>query len=200
MAFDRTKTVRDAERFVKSGKLTEAITEYRKLADDNSRDMNVINKLGDLLFRAGKTQEALRYFLRIAEYYAKDGFFLKAIAMYKKIAKIEPSNMDCQQRLASLYQQQGLTMEAKAQFLQVADHLVKAGKLQQAAEVLPKIIELEPENLKIRMTYADLLTRTGNPGGAAREFFRIAGELNSKGSVDEAIKIAQRGIKADPEC
>src|SRR5882672_1561119 len=163
MAFDRTKTVRDAERFVKSGKITEAITEYRKLADDNSRDMNVINKLGDLLFRAGKTQEALRYFLRIAEFYAKDGFFLKAIAMYKKIAKIEPSNLDCQQRLAGLYQQQGLTMEAKGQYLQVADHYVKTGKFQLATEVLPKIIELDPENLKIRVTYADLLVRGERP-------------------------------------
>src|SRR5882724_4438912 len=128
MALDRAKTIQAAEKFVKAGKLPEAITEYKRLAEDNPRDMNVFNKLGDLCVRAGKTQDAIRYFLRIAEFYASDGFFLKAIAMYKKVSKLDPANMDCYVRLAGLYQQQGLTIEAKAQYQAVADHFIKAAQ------------------------------------------------------------------------
>jgi tetratricopeptide (TPR) repeat protein len=198
MPLDRTRTIANAEKFVKSGKIPEAIGEYKKLAQDNPSDMNVVNKLGDLCVRAGKSQDAMRYFLRIAEYYASDGFFLKAIAMYKKVSKLDPSNMDCLQKLAGLYLQQGLTIEAKAQYLAVADHLVKAGQARKAIEVFPKILEIEPDNMKVRVTFADLLARAGSGQEASREFRHVAQALAGKGMLDEAIKVAQRGVKAVP--
>ena len=198
MAFDRAKALANAEKLVKAGKIPEAIAEFKKLAEDNSRDMGVINKLGDLCVRAGKNQDAIRYFLRIAEYYAHDGFFLKAIAMYKKISKLDPANIDCLQKLAGLYQQQGLTIEAKAQYLAVADRHVKSGQVKKALEVFPRILEIEPDNIKIRMTYADMLVRSGSVPEAGREFRQVAQELAKKGMLDEAIKIAQKGSKLVP--
>jgi tetratricopeptide (TPR) repeat protein len=199
MALDRAKAVQQAEKFVKSGKIADAITAYKKLAEDNPRDMNVFNKLGDLCVRANKSQDAIRYFLRIAEFYAKDGFLLKAIAMYKKICKLDPSNMDCVQKLAGLYQQQGLTIEAKAQYLQVIDHLIKSSQFKKAADIIPKVLEIEPENIKIRMTYADILIRTGNKDGAISEFAQVARDLAAKGMGEEAAKVAQKGLKVAPD-
>ena len=198
MAFDRAKALANAEKSVKAGKIPEAIAEYKKLAEDNSRDMGVVNKLGDLCVRAGKNQDAIRYFLRIAEYYAHDGFFLKAIAMYKKISKLDPANVDCLQKLAGLYQQQGLTIEAKAQYLAVADRHVKSGQVKKALEVFPRILEIEPDNIKIRMNYADMLVRSGSVPEAGREFRLVAQELAKKGMLDEAIKVAQKGSKLVP--
>ncbi len=198
MPLDRAKTNANAEKLVKSGKIPEAIAEYRRLVEDNSRDMGVLNKLGDLCVRAGKNQDAIRYFLRIAEFYASDGFFLKAIAMYKKVSKLDPANVDCQQKLAGLYQQQGLTIEAKAQYLAVADRFVKAGQFKKAGEVFPHILEIEPDNIKVRMTYADLLVRLGRLPDAGREYRQVAQELAKKGMLDEAIKVAQKGAKTVP--
>ncbi len=198
MGLDRAKINANAEKFVKSGKILEAITEYKKLADDNSRDMGVLNKLGDLCVRAGRNPDAIRYFLRIAEFYASDGFFLKAIAMYKKVSKLDPANVDCQTKLAGLYQQQGLTIEAKAQYLAVADRFIKAGQFKKAVEVFPHVLEAEPDNMKVRMTYADLLVRVGSLPDAGREFRQVAQELAKKGLFDEAIKVAQKGVKVVP--
>ncbi|HKN47002.1 MAG TPA: tetratricopeptide repeat protein [Candidatus Polarisedimenticolia bacterium] len=198
MPLDRAKTMLSAEKFVRAGKIPEAIAEFRKLADDNPRDMNIFNKLGDLCVRAGKSQDAIRYFLRIAEFYASDGFFLKAIAMYKKVSKLDPANMDCLQKLASLYLKQGLTIEAKAQYLEVTDHYIKAAQFKKALEVLPQVLQIEPDNIKIRMSYADLLGRTGGLKEAAREFAQVARDLSGKGMVDEAIKVGQKGLKVAP--
>ena len=198
MPLDRAKTVQNAEKFMKAGKLPEAITEYKKLADDNPRDMNVFNKLGDLCVRAGKNQDAIRYFLRIAEFYASDGFFLKAIAMYKKVSKLDPSNMDCLQKLASLYLKQGLTIEAKAQYLEVADHFIKAAQFKKAVDVFPAVLEMEPDNIKVRMTYADLLVRTGAAQEAAKQYVQVGRDLAGKGMVDEATRVGQKGLKVAP--
>lgn len=195
MAFNRAKTVKLAEKYVKAGKLLEAVTEYKKLADDNPRDMNVINKLGDLLARAGKKQEAIRYFLRIAEFYAKDGFFLKAIAMYKKISKIDPTHLDCLQRLADLYMKQGLMIEAKAQYLSVSEQMVKREQLQPAAEILPKVLEIDPDNLKVRKTLAELLVRVGKPEDAGREYAVLARRLFETDRVDEALLVVRKGSR-----
>ncbi len=195
---DRTKTLASAEKLVKTGKLVEAIAEYKKLADDNPRDMNNFNKLGDLYLRAGKTQDAIRHFLRIAEFYASDGFFLKAIAMYKKISKLDPSNMDCLQKLATLYHKQGLTIEARVQFKEVVDHFIKASQFKKAIEVLAQVLEMEPDNSEVRMRYADLLTRAGDAKESAPHFAQVARELAAKGKIEEALKVGQKGLKAVP--
>ncbi len=202
MAFDRTKTLASAEKFVRAGKVPEAIAEYKKLFEDNSRDMGVLNKLGDLCVRVGKNQDAIRYFLRIAEFYAADGFFLKAIAMYKKVSKLDPANVDCLQKLAGLYHQQGLTIEAKAQYLAVADRHIKGGHFKKAIEVFASILEIEPDNMKIRLTYADLLVRAGSTPDAGAQFRVVAQDLARKGLFDEALKVAQKGAKivsGDPD-
>ncbi|MGH9750823.1 MAG: tetratricopeptide repeat protein, partial [Candidatus Polarisedimenticolia bacterium] len=198
MGLDRTKVALNAEKHLRAGKLPEAIAEFRKLADDNPRDMNIVNKLGDLCVRAGKNQDAMRYFLRIAEFYAADGFYLKAIAMYKKVTKLDPANMDCLQKLASLYQQQGLTIEARAQYQAVAEQFVKTSQFKKAAEAYSKILESEPDNIKVLVTVADLHVRAGSPADAVREYRLVAQELARKGMFDEALKVVQKGIRSIP--
>jgi tetratricopeptide (TPR) repeat protein len=198
-ALDRAKTLQAAEKLVRAGKLLEAVKEYQKLVDDNPRDMNLVNKLGDLLLRAGKNQEALKQFMRIADFFAKDGFHLKAIAMYKKISKIDPSSIECQQRLALLYQEQGLATEAKAQFQQVADAFVKTGKTPGAAEALRRLLEMDPDNAKVRMSLADLLGRNGQNDDAAVQYAHLARVAAARGAVDEAIAVVRKAIKLSPK-
>ncbi|HZM71581.1 MAG TPA: tetratricopeptide repeat protein [Candidatus Cryosericum sp.] len=197
-ALDRAKTIQAAEKHVRAGKFLEAVAEYKKLADDNPRDMNVLNKLGDLLTRAGKNQEALRFFLRIAEFYAKDGFFLKAIAMYKKISKLDGTNLECQQQLAALYQKQGLASEAKAQYLLIADQLIRKGQQKAAADILQKVLEIEPDNVKVRSTLGELLGRSPKGDGAAREFCQAARSALDRGAAIECVQALRKAIHADP--
>ena len=197
-AFDRARSLVAAEKFVKAGKMAEAVAEYKKLADDNPRDMNVVNKLGDLLVRAGRVPDALKQFLRIADFYARDGFFLKAIAMYKKICKIDPKNLECQQRLAELYQQQGLATEAKAQFVQVAEVLMRQGQGPEAADALRKVLEVDPENHKVRHTLAELLSRSAKPEDAAKEYCNVARLAAARGALDETIQLIRKAVKAAP--
>jgi tetratricopeptide (TPR) repeat protein len=97
-----------------------------------------------------------------------------------------------------LYQQQGLTIEAKAQYQAVVDQFMKAGQVKKALEVYPKMLSVEPDNLKGRLQYADLLARSAAPAEAAREYRFVAQELAKKGLFDEAIQVAKKGAKAVP--
>ena len=51
------KVKQDAEKLEKAGKLTEAIALFKQVIDDNPRDWNIINKVGDLYAKLNKNKE-----------------------------------------------------------------------------------------------------------------------------------------------
>ena len=90
MAIDRVELLRDAEKLLRQGKLDQAIAEYRRAVDEQPRDWTTANVLGDLYLRAGQIDKAVDEYVRIADDLAREGFFPKAGALYKKILKIRP--------------------------------------------------------------------------------------------------------------
>ena len=160
--FNPIKVKQQADKQEKAGRFEQAISLYRQIVDDNPRDWNTINKIGDLYAKLNKTKEASKEYAKVAEFYARDGFLLKAIAIWKKINKLDTSVLEPYLNLADLYAKQGLMMEAKGQYQVVVDEYVKKGRSRDAADVLKKIVEIDPGDLKFRSKLADLYTRDGN--------------------------------------
>jgi len=94
-AFDRARSLAIAEKFVKAGKMAEASPNTRSSPDDNPRDMNVVNKLGDLLVRrqGPRCPEAIPAHRRLLR---PGWLLLKAIAMYKRSARSIRKTSECQ--------------------------------------------------------------------------------------------------------
>ena len=92
MALDRAAKLRNAEKLLRQGKPDAAIAEYLRIVEDQPRDWNTANILGDLYVRAGQIDKAVDQFARIADGLSQDGFLPKAIALYKKILKIKPDH------------------------------------------------------------------------------------------------------------
>ncbi len=155
MAFEKAKVLKAAEKFLSQGKITAAIKEYRQLVENDESDLTALNMLGDLCVRASKTDEAISCFQRIAEHYCKQEFTLKAIAMYKKIDRLKPRDPYIAHKLAELYATQGLIVDARAQYLVVADAYTRAGQTKKALDVFHKIADLDPQNTDIRLKLAE---------------------------------------------
>jgi tetratricopeptide (TPR) repeat protein len=188
----------DADKLEKSGKIEQAIALYRQVVDDNPRDWNTINKVGDLYAKLNKAREASAEYAKVADFYTRDGFLLKAIAIWKKINKLDPTALEPYLQLADLYAKQGLMMEAKGQYQIVVDEHIKKGKTREAGDVLKKMADIDPADLKVRSKLADLYTREGNAGKAVEEHIAIADELNKKGHLAEALQVLEKGLKLDP--
>lgn len=191
------KTRQEAEKAEKAGKLDQAIPLYRQLLEDNPRDWNTINKIGDLFAKIGKMREAGDEYAKVAEFYARDGFHLKAIAIWKKINKLDPSVVEPYAKLADLYAKQGLVMEAKGQYQIVAEDQLKRNRLKDAAETLRKMVEIDSSDLKTRSRLADIYTKEGSTEKAVGEYIAISDELNLKGHPAEAIQVLEKGLKID---
>lgn len=68
-------------------------------------DMRVRLQLADVLVMAGRPQEAVAVLLPLADEYARDGFAAKAVAVLKRIQKIDPRRRDVEPRLAALIEE-----------------------------------------------------------------------------------------------
>src|SRR5260370_8112150 len=124
--FNKQKVLSAAEKYVQQGKLPNAIAEYEKVIKEEAKDLDVLNTSGDLHARVGQNDQACGYFKKVGDQYAQNGFTVKAIAIYRKLTKLNPSAADCLTKLAELYTQQGLFNDARAQHIQCAHQPLKS--------------------------------------------------------------------------
>ncbi len=106
--------LRAAERSLARGRLEQAARQALDLAAEGTRDLSQLNRLGDLLVRADRITPGVVLFERVGRAYAADGFWAKAIAIYKKILRHDPWRADIRTQLAFLYQRSGLPTGAEA--------------------------------------------------------------------------------------
>ncbi|PYP93307.1 MAG: hypothetical protein DMG65_01340 [Candidatus Angelobacter sp. Gp1-AA117] len=196
--FNKTKVLSSAEKFVQQGKLQNAITEYEKVVREDPKDLTVLNTIGDLDARVGQNDRACDYFKRVGDQYAQNGFTVKAIAIYKKLTKLNPATPETITKLAELYTTQGLFNDARSQYMQVADQLLKSGDNNQAAKVFQKILELDPENTTTQSKLADLYIKLGKKEDARNIYYSAAESLYSRSSFDAADEALSRVLNLDP--
>jgi len=195
--FNKQKVLSAAEKFVQQGKLQSAIAEYEKVLRHDVRDLTVNNTIGDLYSRLGDNAKAIECFKTVGDAYAAQGFTVKGIAMYKKITKLQPS-VDGSLKLAELYTQQGLFNDARAQYLQVAEDFMKVGDLEQAVRLFQKILEMDAENVPMRVKLAEVYVKLGKKKEAWEIFSAVAESLRSRGSLAAAEDILKRMLTLDP--
>jgi len=195
--FNKQKLLSAAEKFVQQGKLQNAIAEYDKILRNDAKDLTVNNTIGDLYARLGDLPKAIECFKTVGDAYAAQGFTVKGIAMYKKITKLQPS-LDSTLKLAELYTQQGLFNDARAQYLQVAEDFMKNGDLEQAARLFQKVLEMDPENVPMRVKLAEVYVRLGKKKEAWEIFSAAAESLRARGSLAAAEDILKRMLVLDP--
>jgi pilus assembly protein FimV len=195
--FNKQKVLSAAEKYVQQGKLQNAIAEYEKILKADPKDLTVLNTVGDLYSRNGEVDKATECFKSVGDAYAAQGFTVKGIAMYKKIGKLKPS-LESVLKLAELYTQQGLFNDARAQYLQVAEEFLRAGELEQSVRIFQKILEMDPENVAMRVRLAEVYIRLGKKTDAWQIFSAAAETLRNRGSRSGAEEILQRMLTLDP--
>jgi len=199
MPFEKAKVLKAAEKFLSQGKINAAIKEYRQIIEHDADDLTALNMLGDLLTRAGQKGEAVSCFTRIAEHYREQEFRLKAIAMYKKIEKLKPRDPETASNLAELYAAQGLMVDARAQYLIVAEAYTRAGDTKQSLAILHKIADLDPYNTDVRIKLADGYLKEGMNNEAARAYREAAKSMLEKGEPEQALEGYSKSLELRPD-
>jgi len=188
MGFDKAKVISAAEKYLAQGKIPLAITEYCRIVEHDANDYSALNTLGDLYARTKKPEDAIECFQRVADHYREQGFTLKAIAVYKKISRLDPNLPVIAGRLAVLYEQQGHFVEAREQYLAIADAYARGGQMQESLNALRRSADLEPNNFEIRLRLGEGFLREGLREEAADAFTEAGERLLARGDAGDALK------------
>ena len=158
MSTNREKLVASAQKLVEKGQFEKAIKEYLKAVADDDKDVRIWLKIGDLYAKISKRDEAVEVYQKVARFYSDQGFYLKAVAVFKQILKLDPRLVDVILKLAELYRQLGLMSDAMQHFESVAAHFHREGNTKEALATVKKLVDLDPENIATRIKLAELLS------------------------------------------
>jgi tetratricopeptide (TPR) repeat protein len=167
MAVNREQVVQAAEKLVAKGKIEAAIKEYRKVLEDSPSDTTTLNRVGDLWARLNKNDEAIKVYTQTAASFSEDGFFVKAIAIYKKVIKLDPTRLEVYEKLADLYHRQGLTNEARTQYQVLIDYYLKHSNAARRFRSCSRWCSSSP---RTRRTTSSLPTSTSSRSSSTRRW------------------------------
>ena len=198
MALDREDTLKKAEKLLRQGRLDAAIAEYVRVTDDQPRDWNTANTLGDLYVRANQPAKAVEQYARIAEHFVHDGFYPKAAALYKKILKISPTDEQAQLYLAEISVKQGLLVDAKSYYNALAARRRARGDRKGADEIVVRLGTIDPADIEARTAAARVLAFGGDEKRAAMLFRELHADLIEKGRDAEALAALREAVRLNP--
>jgi tetratricopeptide (TPR) repeat protein len=198
LALDREDTLKKAEKLLRQGRLDAAIAEYVRVVEDQPRDWNTANTLGDLYARAGQAQKAVAQYTRIADHFMREGFYPKAAALFKKILKITPDDESAQLKLAELSAKQGLLADAKSYWNAIAARRRTRGDNKGAAEIVIRLGEIDPADFDARFAAARTLVETGDTKKGAAKFRELYTDLIEKERTGEAIAALRQAVTLEP--
>lgn len=150
MGADKNTILENAQLYTSKGQYDKAVAEWKKLATGTPADGTIFNTIGDLHLKRNATGEAVEAYFQAAAAFRAGDAALKAIALYKKILKVDPSRLDAYRCLGDLNAERGLVSNALSDYLALAKLYLKAGKVSEAVEIYRKVAALDPSNAEAR--------------------------------------------------
>jgi tetratricopeptide (TPR) repeat protein len=195
---DRLAILRNAEKLLRQGKLEAAIAEYLRVVEEDPRDWNTANALGDLYARAGQIDKAVEQFMQIADSLNNEGGVAKAGAVYKKILKLKPDHEHALWQVSDILAGQGLYADARSHLTTLIELRRGRGDVRGALQAKVRLGSIDPADYESRLTAANARVEMGDKAGALRDLKEIAGELADKGRQAEAIDVLRQAAALNP--
>gem|GEM_PF-1265475 len=134
-----------ANAFRGAGFELKSIAVYKKIVKIDPSRMDVYEKLADVHAERGLAANAIEDYLRVAKHHAKEGNMQASIAVYRKLANLDPKNFAVRQKLAEICQKWGLAKEAVEEYGKVLSIFKDRQMTSEAQQVIDQVMKLDPE-------------------------------------------------------
>jgi cAMP-dependent protein kinase regulator len=102
MVLGRKKEPEDPAIYIARKDYDRAVRIYRDRIAKQPDNLNTRLALADALWLAGRDDASIQEFIELANLYTKQGFIIKAVAIYKKILRLRPEMTEIEQQLSDL--------------------------------------------------------------------------------------------------
>ena len=189
MATNKDKLIESAQKNLKKKQIVKAIKDYAKIVELDPADVRSRQKLAELFVRTNKPAEAFEHYEAVAKYFSSNGFYLKAIAIYKQMQRLDPSQVSIINRLAELNEKQGLVGDAMAEYRSLVDYYARNGMVADEIKTLEKMRDLDQNNLNVRVKLAEVYAASERKDDGFEELESVLDILKNKNDFDKALKL-----------
>ncbi len=180
----------------------EAIGAYHELieaAEGGDVDIALWNRIGDLHLRLNETELAIQAYESAVTAYVDVGLFNNAIALCRKILRLVPGRAATYLRLGQISAAKGFFADARQNFLEYADRMRKAGKVDAAFDALKEFADLTPEPADVRRLLAEQFLSHGRRDEAVEQLRLLLPQLADAGDAVGAEAVRQQIRNVDPD-
>lgn len=188
----KDKLIEEGQKFVVRGQFDKAAKVYEQLVALEPSAINQRQKLAEILIKAGRSADARKEFESIGSHFSNNGFYLKAIAVYKQLQKLFPADITISLTLARLNEKHGLTANALSEYKQVYDYYEKEGNVSEALLILDKMQIVDPQNITVKIKLAEASFQCGKKEDAYTLFAKVASLLQERGDYAGVAKLNAR--------
>ncbi len=189
MATNKDKLLESAQKNLKKKQIGKAIKDYAKIVELDPVDIRSRQKLAELYVRTSKNTEAYEQYEAVAKYFSSNGFYLKAIAIYKQMQRLDPGQIAIFSRLAELNEKQGLLGNALSEYRNLVDYYGRNGMIADEIKTLEKMRDLDLNNLNVRVKLAEIYARNEREDEGYVELESILEILSEKGDFDKILRL-----------
>jgi tetratricopeptide (TPR) repeat protein len=178
--------------YMQEGQLEKAQVLLRRALHESPNSARALELSGDLAQRMGKRSEAVTRYEQAAAIYGENDQLLEAIICHEKVAKIERTNSDRYVHLAQLYRQAGLPNQGIQKMIDLCSRSIDNKDETTFITGLRKIVELQPENLQLGLSYVRILMAMNRGDQVEEELNRlksVATEKNDQGILKEISRL-----------
>jgi tetratricopeptide (TPR) repeat protein len=199
VAIDRTRTLKEAEKLLRQGRLDAAIEEYQRVLAEFPHDWTTANILGDCYYRAQQADKAVEQYVQIADHLMRDGLTQPAGALYRKVLKIKPDHDHALLQAAVVATSQGALADARQWLSSLLNIRQARGDVAGATEILLRIGGLDPADLDARLAAARQVLPSGRSDELTREIRDLVDALFAARRGDEGIAMLEEATAAAPD-
>jgi len=188
----KDKLIEEAQKFALRGQFDKAAKTYEQILAADPAAVNLRQKLAELLIKCGRNDDARKEFETIGKHFSKNGFYLKAIAVYKQLQKLFPADISFSLTLAELNEKHGLVANSLSEYKFVYEFHEKAGNFPEALGILGKMQAVDPQNIPIKIKLAEAYVQHGKKDESYALFAKTAALLLERGDNATLSRICAR--------
>ncbi|MDY0292114.1 MAG: hypothetical protein RBR02_07230 [Desulfuromonadaceae bacterium] len=195
----KEKLLATAQKCLQKNQVARAIKLYEKALSLDEKDFRCRQKLAELYSRNGEVDKATTHYEKVATHYEEHTFYLKAIAVYKQMQRLEPENDVYTLKLAKLNEQQGLVGNALAEYRTLLKLYEVKADIGAAIDTLKRIRKLDSENVNAAVRLAKFYAQLKLDDKAHETFAEVEEQLWQKGNYKQLRSFYEHFIKLWPE-
>ena len=180
------------------GDLPGAFAEFKVLVEESPENMEFQARFASLLWEDGQSEAARWTWHMVARHWEREGYYLRAVTIWRKLVEVSPSDLNARRHLGDLYVELQLYELARPVYWQLAETFAVQGNFGRRLAMLESILRFSPGDYELHLLLARELEEQGKPKAAAQHLAQACDGLYAAKDWARLVPNLRRLLERSP--